>query len=193
MKQAPAVWSVLILCGLGFGGCSSTHETTKTVRAPIEQQLLAESFKRGLSDAVLPLTSDQSVAVETIGLTDDRAYATGMIERWLVREGVRIPKDGKETILARVMLDTFGTLQDQTFFGIPPIASSLIPVSLPELSFYKASRQQGTVRFSIDFIERETGRLLRSTPVYEGDAFYNQYTVFFVISFRETDLLPPPP
>ena len=188
-----AAFLILILWSLILSGCSSTYETTKSPRSPIEQLLLTQSLKRGLIDAVLPIQPGQSVAVETVGLTADHAFVTALIEKWLSREGLNLPKDGKESLIARITLDAFGTLQSQTFFGIPQISGGLLPIAVPELAFYKANRQQGLARFSIDFIDKKTGRLVRSTPLYEGDAFYNNFTVFLAINFRDTDLLPPPP
>lgn len=182
-----------IMWSLFLSGCSSTYETTKSARSPTEQLLLAQSLERGLIDAVLPIAPGRSVAVETVGLTGDQAFVTALIEKWLSREGLNLPKDGKESLTARVTLDAFGTLQDLTFVGIPQISGGLLPIAVPELAFYKAQRQRGLARFSIDFIDKKTGRLIRSTPLYEGDAFYNQYTVMLAINFRDTDLLPPPP
>ena len=175
---------IVVLWSLILSGCSSTYETTKSARSPIEQLLLTQSLKRGLTDAVLPIPPGQSVAVETVGLTGDQAFVAALIERWLTREGLNLPKDGKESLIARVTLDAFGTLQSQTFFGVPQISGGLLPIAVPELAFYKASRQQGMARFSIDFIEKKTGRLLRSTPLYEGEAFYNNFTVFLAISLK---------
>lgn len=182
-----------LMLGLNLVGCSLTYETTKSGRAPIEQLLLTQSIARSLIDAVLPVSPGQAVVVETVGLTGDQAFAAAMIEKWLIREGLSLPKDGKEALMARVTLDAFGTLQDQTFFGIPPIGGGLIPISVPELAFYKASRQRGLARFSVDFIDKKTGRLVSSTPVYEGDAYYNQYTFLFSFNMTRTDLLPPLP
>jgi hypothetical protein len=188
------VWFLAVaMCGLILSSCSSTHEATKTARTPTEQLLLTQSVQRGLTDAVLPIPPGQTIAVETVGLTADQAFVTALIEKWLSHEGLNLPKDGKESLVARVMLEAFGTLQDLTFFGVPPISGGLVPIAVPELAFYKAARQQGLARFSIDFIDKKTGRLIRSTPVYEGDAFFNQFTIFLAFNFRETDLLPPPP
>ncbi|MGH7165549.1 MAG: hypothetical protein ACREIS_08510 [Nitrospiraceae bacterium] len=193
LRGRPARFMLGLMLSLSFVGCSLTSETTKSGRAPIEQLLLTQSLARGLIDAVLPVRPGQSVVVEAVGLTGDQAFAGAMIEKWLVREGLSLPKDGKESLLARVTLDAFGTLQDQTFFGIPPIGGGLFPISTPELSFYKASRQRGLARFSVDFIEKKTGRLVSSTPVYEGDAYYNQYTFLLSFNITRTDLLPPLP
>lgn len=186
------VWFLAVLiCGPSLSGCSSTYEATKTPRTPIEQLVLTQSLQRTLIDAVLPIPQGQSVAVETVGLTADQAFVTAFIETWLSREGLNLPKDGKESLIARVTLDAFGTLQDLMFFGIPNISAALL--TIPEIAFYKVQKQLGMTRLSIDFIEKKTGRLIRSTPIYEGDAYYNKYTVLVFVNFSETDLLPPPP
>jgi hypothetical protein len=179
--------------GVVLAGCALSYESTKTPRAPSEQLLLAQSLRRSLVDAILPLRPGQTIAVETVGLTADQAFVNALIEKWLSRRGLLLPKDGKETLLAKVTLDAFGTLQDQTFFGIPPIGGGVIPLALPELALYKAARQRGLTRLSIDIIEKATGRVVSSTPLHEGDAYYNQYTFLFVFNRTLTDLLPPLP
>jgi hypothetical protein len=189
--QAP--FMVALGLSMVLSGCALSYETTKSPRAPSEQLLLTQSLKRSLIDAVLPLRPGQTIAVETVGLTTDQAFVSSLIEKWLSRGGLLLPKDGKEALVAKVTLEAFGTLQDQTFFGIPPIGGGFIPLSLPELTFYKAVRQRGHARLSIDFIEKSTGRLVSSTPLHEGNAYYNQYTFLFAFNATRTDLLPPLP
>src|SRR5262249_22805736 len=181
----------VLLCVVSLSGCSATYEATKTPRTPTEQLLLTQSLQRTLIEAEVPFSAGQTVAVETVGLTADQAFVTAFIEKWLAREGLDLPKDGKESLMARVTLDAFGTLQDVTFFGIPQITA--VVLTIPEIAFYKVQKQLGMTRLSIDFIEKQTGRLIRSTPIYEGDAYFNKYTVFGFVIFSDTDLLPPPP
>ena len=196
-RGAPNHWKgcvwffAVLMCVVSLSGCSPTYESTKTPRTPTEQLLLTQSLQRTLIEAEAPIAPGQTVAVETVGLTADQAFVTAFIEKWLAREGLNLPKDGKESLMARVTLDAFGTLQDLTFFGIPQISAALL--SIPEIAFYKVQKQLGMTRLSIDFIEKQTGRLIRSTPIYEGDAYYNKYTVFVFVNFSATDLLPPPP
>jgi len=186
------VWFLSVLmCGLSLSGCPATYESTKTPRTPTEQLLLTQSLQRTFVDAVLPIPREQSVAVETVGLTADQAFVTAFVEKWLNREGLNLPKDGKESLLARVTLDAFGTLQDLTFFGIPQMSS--VVLTIPEIALYKAEKQIGMTRLSIDFIDKKTGRLVRSTPIYEGDAYYTKYKVLMFMNFWDTDILPPPP
>ena len=127
---------------------------------------------------MLPLPAGQTIAVETVGLTAHQAFVSSLIEKWLSRGGLLLPKDGTEALIAKVTLDAFGTLQDQTFFGIPPIGGGFIPLSLPELTFYKAVRQRGHARLSIDFVEKATGRLVSATPLHEWKCLLQSTYVF---------------
>jgi hypothetical protein len=183
---------VALLLSVTQSACSLTYKNSNTPRTPIEQLLLSQSLERSLTDAIPPVLPGQAVVVEVGSLSADQAFAGSLIERWLVREGLWLPKDGKEALLVRVTLHAFGTDQAETFFGIPAIQSSLIPMSLPELAFYKAIRQRGYARLSMDILDKKTGQFLRSTPLYEGDTYFNQYTVLLLLGFRSTDLLPPP-
>lgn len=195
-RLAERSWGILCSVGLmlGIGGCSLSYETTNTPRAATEQLVLAQAFQRSLIDAVVPVVHPgQSVAVETTGLTADQGYASALIERWLSREGFSVPKDGKEMLVARVTLDAFGTLHNQTFFGMPAFSSAFIPFALPQLTLYQATRQRGLARFSIDFLDKTTGQLVGSTPTYEGDAYYNEYIFLLVFSTTLSDLVPPVP
>lgn len=182
-----------VMLSWSLAGCSLNYETTKSARSPLEQLLMTQSLQRGLVEAVPPVRPGQSIAVEAVGLTGDQAFVVSQVEKWLAREGFAVPKDGKENLMARVTIEAFGTLQDGTFFGIPPIGGGIIPISLPELALYKATRQRGHARFSVDFIDKKTGRLVRSSAVHEGNSYYNQYVFLFAFNVNKTDLLPPPP
>ena len=161
------------------------------MKAPTEQLFLTQSLQRTFVDAVLPIPREQSIAVETVGVTADQALVTAFVEKWLSCEGLNLPKDGKKSLLARVTLDAFGTPQDLTFFGIPQISAALLVI--PEIAFYKAEKQIGITRLSIDFIDKKTGQLVRLTPIYEGDTYYTKYKVLVFVNFLDTNLLPPPP
>lgn len=197
LPAGPRSW--VILCSaslmLGIVGCSVSYGTTNTPRTTTEQLLLTQAFKRSLLDAVIPVPSGQSVAVETIGLTADQGYANALIERWLTREGFFVPrdKDGKETLAVRVTLDAFGTIHNQTFLGMPAFTSMLIPFALPQLTLYQATRQRGHARLSMDFLDKKTGQLVSSTPTYEGDASSTEYIFLFIFSTTLSDLVPPVP
>jgi hypothetical protein len=91
--------------------------------------------------------------------------------------------------LLRVVVEALGTEQGKTFFGMPPVQSVLIPFALPQITIYEQQRQRGYIRFTIDVYDARTGALIRSTPSYEGSAYYYQFTVFFFIEFAQSDLV----
>ncbi|HJU05665.1 MAG TPA: hypothetical protein VJ692_10990 [Nitrospiraceae bacterium] len=93
----------------------------------------------------------------------------------------------------RVVVFALGTDQGQSFFGMPPVQSVLIPFALPALTLYEAQRQIGYVRYLMQVYDARTGKLVSTTPWYEGKAYYNQYTILFFINFRGTDLIMVPP
>lgn len=188
---------------------------SRTPRSAIEQLLLSQAVERALESLSVPLPDGESVRVEVSGLQTDRAHLHideqderfGVIDSpsWdlaLVRDLVagrlgemgylvRARSEGA-TYLVRVLVHAMGTNQGKTFFGIPPIQSLIIPFALPALTLYQELDQLAHVRLHLEMFESATGRFVRSTPWVKGNAYYNQYTVFFFFSFRTTDLIAPP-
>ena len=103
--------------------------------------------------------------------------------------GYRVLKQEQDaTYLVRVVVQSFGTNQSSSFFGLPPIQSVIIPFSLPQLTVYQNLAQDGYVRYGVEVIERSTGRLYYSTPWYSQRTYHDQYTLLFFVTFRSTDL-----
>lgn len=212
-------WRAICLAGsvlIGFfAGCSLPREISKTPRSAIEQLLLTQSVERSLADLAVPLPKGEAVAVEISGLQTDRAHmhverddsTFGVIDApsWdltYVRDaaaarlgelGYLVKRNAADAAyLVRVMVEAMGTNQDRTFFGLPPIQSVIIPFALPQLTLYQELDQSAHVRLHLEVFEVGTGRFVRSTPRMWGDAYYNQYTIFFFFTFRTTDLIQPP-
>src|SRR4029079_5850810 len=61
---------------------------------------------------------------------------------------------GKEgcSYLVRVVVQSFGTSQSISFFGMPPVQSVIIPFSLPQLTIYQNLAQDGYVRYGVQVI-----------------------------------------
>jgi hypothetical protein len=123
----------------------------------------------------------------------DLPVVQGKIEARLGELGLPFRTRREEArYLLRVVVEALGTEQGETFFGMPPVQSVLIPFALPQVTIYEEQRQRGYIRFTIDVYDARTGELIRSTPWYEGSAYYNQYTVFFFITFERSDLVATP-
>jgi hypothetical protein len=123
----------------------------------------------------------------------DLPVMQGKIEARLGELGLPLRARREEArYILRVVVEAVGTEQGETFFGMPPVQSVLIPFALPQLTVFEAQRQQAYARFTMDIFDARTGELVRSTPWYEGSAYYNQYTIFFFISFKGSDLVATP-
>jgi hypothetical protein len=119
----------------------------------------------------------------------DLAFVKEAVAAHLSVLGYRIAKREEDaSYLVRVMVQSFGTSQSTSFFGMPPIQSVLIPFSLPQLTIYQNLAQDGYVRYGLDVVERASGRLFYSTAWHSYRTYHDQYTLLFFFTFRVTDL-----
>lgn len=105
-----------------------------------------------------------------------------------VFSGTRRPEEA--AFVVRVSMESMGTSQDTTFFGLPPIHHLLIRFALSQLTLDQEWDQLAQVRVQRDRDERGSGRLVRSTPWASYSSRDNRDTVCFC-SFRNTDLIDP--
>ena len=119
----------------------------------------------------------------------DLAFVRDAVATHLGVLGYRISKREEDaSYLVRVVVQSFGTNQSTSFFGMPPIQSVLIPFSLPQLTVYQNLSQDGYVRYGVEVIERASGRLFYSSPWQSHRTYHDQYTILFFFTFRVTDL-----
>lgn len=199
----PGLWQ-WIVCGLIAGtvtGCELPRDVTKTPRSATEQLLLSQALDRTLFDLFIPVSLQEPLVLEVTGLQSGYASSSGgdllfvkdVVSARLGGLGYRmVNSESDASFIVRVVVQSFGTNQSTTFFGMPPIQSVLIPFSLPQLTLYQNLSQDGYIRYSLDVVERASGRLFYSTPWYHQRTFYDQYTVLFFITFRKTDLADAP-
>lgn len=189
---------VCCLLILLVSGCAFSRTPSQTVRTATEQLLLSQAIERSLHDLSVPLAEGSTVMIETVGfapptafIPSDLNYARDTVAGRLGQLGFRIhPKDEEARYIVRVLVQSLGTVEGETFFGMPSIA--ILAIALPELTLYKAQLQSGYMRYSIDIYEATTGRFIRSTPWYTGSSYYNQYTFLFLFKYNTTDLILPP-
>jgi hypothetical protein len=196
-----------------FCGCSLTQEFSRTPRTAVEQLLLTAAIEHALHNLTIFLPEQTSLRVDVTGLQTDRAHFNMVgdergvlhgpsldlllirdsIATGLARLGYRIdPLDSEPAYQARVVVESFGTTQGLTFFGMPPVQSVLIPFSLPALVLYSAEGQKGYARLHVDYFEYQSGKLVGSSPTIIGRTYYNQYTLLFFFTWQTTDLSAPP-
>ena len=192
MKRAVVLGILLIT----LAGCATMKELpTPDQSTAIEQFLITQAVERSLNgkDATpLPLPKGATVKLGTTGLTVEQRFLIGAVGRWIGEQGLRLPPDNQEaTYKIQILVQSLGTEQSRSFFGMPPVQSVLIPFALPEISLYKAQYQTGFSRFRLDIFETATGQFIRSTPWLQASTFYNEYTLLFFIDFHRTNLIGP--
>ncbi|MER2512356.1 MAG: hypothetical protein ABTQ25_08060 [Nitrosomonas ureae] len=183
----------LVLAGF-LTGCSTTQKVTSSARTATEQLLISEAVMRSVAkspDFSLPIPQGSVVKLDMFGISGDKDLVKGVVAGWLGQQGY-IAQDESATYRINVIVDSLGTEYSNTFFGIPPIAATLIPIALPKLSFYEADSQTGYARFHLDIFEMPSGRFVGTTPPFIADTHFNMHTVLFLFKFKRTDLASPP-
>ncbi len=185
----------LVVLGL-LSACSIAHKPTPSPRTAIEQLLLSEAVIRSLPQELeksLSIPQGANVILDTSGISGDVDLVQQVLVGWLGQQGYQVQGDEEQaTHRVNAVVESFGTELGDTFFGMPPVQSVLIPFALPELILYKAQYQTGYVKFYLDIFELPSGRFLQATPPFLAETYYNDYTVLFIFSFISTDLLAPP-
>lgn len=178
-------------------GCNLTAGLVPSPRTPIEQLLLTQALFRSLDQISLPIMSGESLSIELAGVPShddfngDIAFSQAVLTSWFARKGATIGDVGTSTHRVRVLLHAFGVDKKDTFIGIPPVQSLVLPVALPELTLYQNSHRRGYARVSIDVFDAG-GRLISAPPPVEATVQHRRYTLLFLLSWDSTDLIPPP-
>jgi hypothetical protein len=187
----------LIIASMLFAaGCSTMHKATQSQRAAIEQLLISEAVIRSLpeeANSIVAIPPGASVAIDTSGLSADQIFLQKALAGWLGQQGYALQKnEDKADYRISVIVRSLGTELGNSFFGMPPVTSQLIPFSLPELALYKAQYQTGYAKFHLDIFELPEGTLLQSTPPYAAETHFNNHTVLLFFTINSTDLESPP-
>ena len=167
---------------------------------PVDEPLYMEvsGLQLGYLSPLVPLPSVSSSGESNTTSSSTSGYFSPAGDLAFVKDavaahfgvlGYRVAtREEEASYLVRVVVQSFGTSQSLSFFGMPPIQSVLIPFSLPQLTVYQNLAQDGFVRFGVQVIERATGRLFYSTPWHSHRTYHDQYTILFFFTFRITDL-----
>lgn len=193
-KLKTLLLSLIIL--IVMSACSTTHKNTQSLRTAVEQLLISEALMTSLpqkAEAPLPIPQGSKVHINTAGISLDQHIVRQAVSGWLGQHGYFVQDDkDAATHEVNVMVESLGTEYADTFVGIPPIQGSLLPISTPELAFYKAQYQTGYVKFHFDLFELPSGRFVETTSPFLAEKYYNDYTVLFLFTFKKTDLVAPP-
>ena len=182
-----AVLQTATVCFL-IAGCAVEQEISRTPRTAVEQLLLTQAVERALKNLTLTLPPQASIYLEVSGFYIDRArldmrdQTYGTLEQpsldflfvrdtvavALGRMGYRIRRrEEQPAYLARVSIESLGTMQGLAFFGMPAVQSVIIPFALPEIVLYRHIDQSGYARLHIDLFDHATGEYKGSSATVD--------------------------
>jgi len=179
-----------------LASCSTMHSATQSQKAAVEQLLISEAVLRSLpqdANDIIAIPQGARVAIDTSGVSADQILLQKTVAGWLGQQGYAIQKnEDKADYRVSVIVGSLGTELGNSFFGMPPVTSQLIPFSLPELALYKAQYQTGYAKFHMDIFELPAGTLLQSTPPFLAQTHFNNHTILLFFTINSTDLESPP-
>ncbi|WP_447968509.1 hypothetical protein [Nitrospira sp. M1] len=163
----------------------------------IEQMLMAQAVDFSLEPKdppiTIPVPPEASICVRATGLRDNQQFMIGIISGWLGKQGFTAKQNCESaTYRLQIIIQTLGTEESESLFGMPEVQGSILPFALPELAIFKATYQTGYTRFSFEFFENATEKFLRATPWYRAKTYFNQYTILFFIEHKTTNLIEGP-
>ena len=190
--------SLLFISYALLSGCA----TANILPAPssptmIEQLLMAQAVESSLEPqsppTTIPIPPGASICLAATGLASNQQFMIGVLSGWLGKQDYVIQQNCTlATYRAQIILQTLGTEQAKSFFGMPEVQGSILPFALPESAIYKVNYQTGHTRFSLELYENKTNRFVRSTSWYQGTTYYNHYTILFFIEYARTNLIGAP-
>ncbi|HET6678421.1 MAG TPA: hypothetical protein VFH05_09130 [Nitrospira sp.] len=166
----------VLVMTVAFAGCAVEQEYSRTPRTAVEQLLLTQAIERSFHNLRLELPPGATLELQATSLDSDRTlvritgpelasakhpalettYIRDAVAAVLGRHGYRIPNQDTN-YLVRVMVESLGTMQGLTLIGLPPIQSTVIPFSLPELALFKFQKQSRYARLHVNMFDNRTG------------------------------------
>jgi hypothetical protein len=150
-------------------GCSATTPPPGGRLAASQQLLASEAVDRALAQVDWPSFDGRTVFVDigSPAADDERHYLESAVTAAVAEHGGKVTSELKTADYAVTVLGkAVGVDEDRTFFGIPALQSSLLPVGLPEIAIYRATQQRGVAKLETIVASRNKGgHVVRSGPV----------------------------
>jgi hypothetical protein len=200
--RAVVLGAFSILLATGLAGCSSAKKITQSQRTAVEQLLITKAVLQSLPsepEKIMPIPPGSTVVLDATGISIATGPSTDLLllqkvlAGWLGHQGYLVQKqEDKAAYRINVIVTALGTELGGNFLGMPAARSEVIPIALPELALYKGQYHTGYAQFYLDVSELPSGAFVQSTPIFLGEAYYNDFTLLFLFSFTSTDLEYPP-
>jgi hypothetical protein len=182
------------LAALTLAGCASERESNP-VRTATEQLLISNAADRAAEKLHFGIPAGTKVFLDATNFEGtDGKYAVAAIRERLLREGASLVAEraGADAVV-EIRAGALSIDKDEFLIGIPefdvpiPLAGEL---TVPEFALYKRETRRGVAKFAGVGYGKD-GRLIGTTAAQYGFAHKVNRTAFFVISWTNTDAIPP--
>lgn len=194
--QFPLPASMVILAALLAAGCTSGRITT-TTRTAVEQALLSQTTEESIGKMKFDGLSGKVFIRKDYCTVPDSEYIIGTLQKHFLDMGLAVADDcttvSADTVVYPVV--AHGGIDDTTvMIGVPSIPmtlGNLGNVTLPEIALFKYSSQTARNRMYVMAKNMKTKKLTCETETVATEKYYDRYVLFFVFSFRLSDLKAP--
>ncbi|HLL89236.1 MAG TPA: DUF6655 family protein [Tepidisphaeraceae bacterium] len=183
----------LLLLGLVSGGCA-TIRVTDPARTATEQFLIRTATAEAIDKLSFDLLRDRRVYVETTYLTaqretePDTSFLIGELRAKLLRSGCRLAdkREGENLIVLEIRSGGNSVDRVEFLLGLPSLflssgslgGSGNTPVSTPELSILKSTKQYGFTSVAFVAYWNNTGELVYQSGPFVGRTFREDWWIF---------------
>ena len=177
-----------LLVFIALAGCA-TVQVTNTARSSIEQRLLISSLERAMTALSTEPLQGKSVAIDFYGLTTDKDFAKEFCTAWLQAKQVRLATDAREAELRlKIFAPVLGVDQGGGFVGVPSVTVPVLGFTTPELALFKSVTHEGRAAIQIYMFNDASGQFVDKSPVANGAASYDEYTILILIHYTRIDM-----
>jgi hypothetical protein len=177
-----------LLVFIALAGCA-TVQVTNTARSSIEQRLLISSLERAMTALSTEPLQGKSVAIDFYGLTADKDFAKEFCTAWLQAKQVRLATDAREAELhLKIFAPVLGVDQGGAFVGVPSVTVPVLGFTTPELALFKSVTHEGRAAIQIYMFNDASGQFVDKSPVANGVASYDEYTILILIHYTRIDM-----
>ncbi len=177
-----------------LAGCASSSQLTPTQPSAVTQQLVVRSLERALMQLDVTRFAGRRVSLElSAQQTVTQPFATEFVTAWLQARGVRVVTYEPHELTLKVIASVIGSDRGETFFGIPPLQSTLVGIPTPEISLFKWVRNRGLTEMSVYVLDATTDTFLETLGPAIGRSMQDDVTILIIVNFTKTDVEDRPP
>jgi len=186
-------WLAAICCATAVclaSGCANWAET-HTERSAVELMLLSTAARNAAAKLKLDALEGRKVCVDAVNFkSSDREYALSCIRERLLKEGALLAPFYEADVIVEARSGALNNDHDYVMIGIPAIPIGIPGMGnteIPEFTLWGMMSQTGWATFALVAYEKDSGQLIAETSAF-GTAYYNRYTLLFLITWSTSDI-----